>query len=346
MSQNDLPAPEKPRSHKETEPLCLLTVISNPGKADSMARFALEKGALAAYHTYAHGTVPGHLLSVLGLSGVRRELVSLAVPRSQGSALMDALCEKFSIGRDKHGIAFLQRLEGRVDRPPADYVLIMAVVNEGEGEYVVDSARRCHPVGATILKALGTADHSKKTFDFEIIPQKEIVLIVVRSSYARDLYCAIYQEMRTDQPGRGVLFSLELERVAGILDMAPECPDEPAAEVDPRAPLESEPDYVALATVVDRGRANAILESLERHGGQGATILHFRRTVPDSKGWYGRLGDPEKEIVLTITLRPIAERLEKDLISNSVSWEGSHLILGQLDVIRFRRLSDPPSEDS
>ena len=42
----------------------LLTIISNPGKTDQMARFALQNGALSAYHCYAHGTVPSHLLSL------------------------------------------------------------------------------------------------------------------------------------------------------------------------------------------------------------------------------------------------------------------------------------------
>lgn len=345
MIRHNLPTPESLQSQMAKEPLCLLTLIANPGKADGMARYALDKGALAAYHAYAQGIAPGHLLSLLGLASVRRELVSLIVPSSKAPALMDALCEQFNIGKKKHGIAFMHQLERNADSPPAEHALVVAVVNEGEGEYVIDCAKRSHPVGATILKALGTADHIKKTFDFEIVPKKEIVLIVIRSSHAQSLYCSIYQEMRTDKPGRGVLFSFDLDRVTGILDVPPEAPDEAPVQADDQAPRGSKPDCVALTAVVDRGRAHLILESLEGHGGRGATILHFRRAVPDSKGWYGRLGDPEKEIILTITPPAIAESFEQDMISKGESWEGGPFILGQLTVDRFRKLSDPPSEE-
>ncbi|HPX93177.1 MAG TPA: hypothetical protein PK646_05315 [Bacillota bacterium] len=321
------------------EPLCLLTVISDPGKADAMARFALQNGARTAYHFYAHGTVPGHLLAFLGLSSVRREMICLTAPKDLGPEIMDRLCGQFHIGKATNGIAFLQMMDqdDREEAVPCDYVMIAAVVNEGDGEYVVESARRSQPVGATILKAFGTADHSRKTFDFEIIPQKELVLIVARICHVDAIYCAIYHEMRTESPGRGILFCLALDRVAGLLDM-PAC--QPPADIT-RDVLEPalEEDRVALFAVSDRGHTAPVLATVEQLGGTGATILHCRLAGPESGGWYSRLGDPEKEIVLAITQTAQAEQIRKELLmANQESAQGPFQA-GLLKVTRFRKLS-------
>lgn len=320
-------------------PLCLLTVISDPGKADAMARFALRNGALAAYHFYAHGTAPGHLLTLLGLSGVRREMICLTVAGNQGHALLDDLCRHFHIGREMNGIAFLQNMDPGDKGPaaPSDYVLLAAVVNEGEGEYLVESARRCQPVGATILRALGTADHSKKTFDFEIVPQKEVVLIVARSCYLDALYRAIYDEMVTESPGRGILFSLPLVHAAGLLDMVPSCEEPSGAPQQPSEPACQE-DHVALFVAADRGHTAGILATVEACGGTGATILHCRLAAPGSGGWYSRLGDPEKEIVLVITQSEKAEQIRRRLADEAVA--ARPVQTGQLRVTRFRHLSE------
>lgn len=317
---------------------CLLTVISDPGKANAMARFALQNGALAAYHFYAHGTAPGHLLALLGLSGVRREMICLTAAEDQGHALLDKLCDHFHLGREMNGIAFLQTMDpnARDAAAPSDYALIAAIVNEGEGEYLVESARRCQPVGATILRALGTADHSKKTFDFEIVPQKEVVLIVAPSCHLDALYQAIFTEMHTESPGRGILFSLALDRVAGLLDRAPSC-GEPAGDSVQSSTPPCQEDCVALFVAADRGHTAGILATVEACGGTGATILHCRLASAGSEGWYKRLGDPEKEIVLVITQADTAARIQGELTEEPGT---SPIQTGKLQVTRFRHLSE------
>ncbi|MFA5585421.1 MAG: hypothetical protein WDA02_02595 [Saccharofermentanales bacterium] len=326
------------RDLQPEQPVSLLTVISNPGKADAMARFALQQGARRACHFFAHGTVPGHLLSLLGLSGVRREMITLTVPQEEDSALMDSLCEHFQIGRELHGIAFLHRPDtGAVNSP--DFYLIAVIVNEGEGEYVVESARRCHPVGASILKAMGTADHSRRTFDFEIVPQKEIVLIVTPASHIEAIYSALYHELHSDQPGRGILFALALERVAGLLDMAPDCENGDQEEV---AAMPREADaqkWVALFTVSDRGKTAAIMDTVERSGGTGATVLHCRQTDDASGGWIDRLAHLEKEITLIITEADRARTIQAELTAQARE-TGEKLDITQLDVSHFVKLSD------
>lgn len=320
------------------ESLAFLTFISGLAQANRMTRFALKRGGLSAYHCYARGTVPGHILSLLGLSGVRRKLVTVSVPHARAEALMEALCREFKIGREGKGIAFLQSLS----RPEnSTFSLLVAVVNEGEGEDVVESARQSQPVGATILKALGTADHSQKSFDFEIIPHKELVLIIARNCHVPALCRTIYDAMRTDRPGRGILFSMALERVEGILDMAPDCQEDrdPVSLFRPQEV--QDPDLVALVAIADRGHTGDIVAALERSGGTGATTLHFGRTDAGARGWSSPLTDEEKEVVIILTPRPVARAIKEDLIKNFHQEEGRSIILGKLAVDAFQKLSEP-----
>lgn len=314
----------------------LLTIISNPGRTDAMARFALQHGALSAYHSYGHGTVPSHLLSLLGLAGVRREMVTLTVPKAQGSRLLDSLCEQFHLGKETNGIAFIQSFDDKEDIESSEYFLIAAVVNEGAGEDVVDSARKSHPVGATILKALGTANHSKKTFNFEINPQKELVLIIARSCHVDALCHSICDGLQKEEPGHGILFAFALDEVRGILDMVPKRDrDTTEKTLHSRAVTD---DHVALLVALDRGHSHDIVSVSESHGGAGATILHFRRTEPYSQGWYGRLGDLEKEVILIIAKRQVTEAI-RGALSDIKGKDERELAFGQLKVSRFCRLS-------
>lgn len=328
---------------------CLLTIISTPGKMENMIRFALRNGALTAHSCFAHGTVPNHLLSLLGLAGVRRELVIFAVPEPSGQRLMDLLCSHFKLGEETNGIAFLQKLTGHPtahdESDHFDHIMIAAIVNEGEGEYVVESARRYHPVGASILRALGSADHSQKTFDFEIFPNKEIVLIIARSYHEEALCQAIFKEMRSESPGKGILFSTGLERVEGILDATPDHDDRREYSDSPKdlsAPDDAIParDYRALFAVVNRGHTGEVVSVAERCGGGGATILHVRQTDSESQSWYSRLSDTEKEIVLMLAPQSVSEAIRMELAKLSTASEGSHMMLGQLNVNGFRQLSD------
>lgn len=350
MLNLDIPASERQTTIPANQSYCLLSIITTPGKAESMTRFALQNGAIMAHSCFAHGTVPNHILSLLGLAGVRRELVIFTVPEASGQNLMDLLCARFNIGKAMNGIAFLQNLNNHVTpgdvKKESDYIMIAAIVNEGDGESVVESARRCHPVGASILRALGSADHSKKTFNFEIFPKKEIVLIIAHSCHTEVLCQSIFGELRTEIPGRGILFSTGLERVVGVLDVeqerngeqdSPDSPQDALQDFDQSLPAA---DYVALFAVVNRGHTGKIINVAEQCGGSGATILHVREMDSGSQSWYSRLGDAEKEIVLMLAPREISTAITKELTEFSATHKSGHILIGRFDVDRFQHLSD------
>ena len=87
------------------------------------------------------------------------------------------------------------------------------------------------------------------------------------------------------------------------------------------------------------GHSHDIVSCTESHGGTGATILPFRREEPYSQGWYGRLGDLEKEIVLIIAKKDLALEIEDSLQIMKKSGDQA-MALSKLRVTRFCRLTE------
>jgi nitrogen regulatory protein PII len=210
------------RNQSTHELYSLLIMISTPKKVEEMANYALANGAVGAFFSYARGTLPNHILSILGLANVKREIAVLAVPSSMASSLLDNINRQFNLAEKLGGIAYLISLEKTStesdDEPEDTYSMIATIVNEGEGEDVVEQVRSSYPIGASILHALGSVNHSKKTFNFEIVPSKEIVLIITRKNLCEAIYRKIHDSLRTELPGRGVIFSTNIDKVAGIFE--------------------------------------------------------------------------------------------------------------------------------
>ena len=114
----------------------------------------------------------------------------------------------------------------------------------------------------------------------------------------------------------------------------------PESQVQPVSLAGEDLDFGAPAAAGDRAHTAEIVESMERSGGTGATILHCRKTDADTKGWYSRLGDLEKEIVLILAPRAVARRIKEDLIANFHGEGRRPIVLAKLAVNEFRKLTD------
>ena len=99
------------RNQSTHELYSLLIMISTPKKVEEMANYALANGAVGAFFSYARGTLPNHILSILGLANVKREIAVLAVPSSMASSLLDNINRQFNLAEKLGGIAYLISLE-------------------------------------------------------------------------------------------------------------------------------------------------------------------------------------------------------------------------------------------
>lgn len=99
----------------------------------------------------------------------------------------------------------------------AKFELVVAIVNQGFGDLVMDAARACGARGGTIINARGTArQEAEKKFDILIHPEKEIVLILAKNDIKDSILHAIYKEVGLDTPGQGIAFSTPVDDAIGL----------------------------------------------------------------------------------------------------------------------------------
>lgn len=94
--------------------------------------------------------------------------------------------------------------------------LIVTIVNKGDAEKVVEFSKEAGAGGGTIFFARGTGSHDQvKLFGISIEPEKEVVLTLVESWKTEKVLSAIAEGLSLDQPGRGIAFVLNAERIVG-----------------------------------------------------------------------------------------------------------------------------------
>lgn len=97
------------------------------------------------------------------------------------------------------------------------YVLIIALVNTGFTELVMDAARSEGAHGGTVVHARGTGNKEmEKRFGVVITPDKEMVLILVNKRNSDRILQAIYDKAGLQTKGQGIAFSVPVEDVVGL----------------------------------------------------------------------------------------------------------------------------------
>lgn len=97
------------------------------------------------------------------------------------------------------------------------YEIIIAIINEGFSDVVMNAARDSGARGGTITHARGTGTKEmEKKYGIVITPQKEMIYILVNSKIRDDVMTAINKVAGTDTNGQGIIFSLPVSDVSGL----------------------------------------------------------------------------------------------------------------------------------
>lgn len=99
-------------------------------------------------------------------------------------------------------------------------LLVICIVNAGFVDLVMDAARDSGATGGTVIHGRGTGNKKiAQTFGITISPNKELVLIVIPERIHEQVVNAIYKNAGLDAPSQGIIFTIPLERVAGLSDL-------------------------------------------------------------------------------------------------------------------------------
>jgi nitrogen regulatory protein PII len=242
------PAPAK--KYEDThalERLDFLIVIVNEGQDSAVMKILMDNNVSSAFSSHGKGTASGDFYEVFGLNNNDKHVVFSIIKESTWGSVKKGIEDRFAISNYSKGLAVLVDIdsvcgvsaykfltntrtltEGKGVIPvdniekKDDYQVVMAIVNDGFTDLVMDAAKKAGARGGTILTAHGTGNKEiEKFFGVVITPEKQIVMVLVPKVIKDKVIESIYKEVGINTKGRGIAFSFPCSDVVGIVSDAP-----------------------------------------------------------------------------------------------------------------------------
>lgn len=94
---------------------------------------------------------------------------------------------------------------------------IVAIVERGKADYVVNQAKKAGAQGATILYGRGTGESEVKKFlNIQIESSKEIIIILTEKEKCKQIFDEIVEAGKLKKPGTGIIFTFPVSNLVGL----------------------------------------------------------------------------------------------------------------------------------
>lgn len=217
--------------------LSMLVTITDRKLTRKFLDFYTEEGVPVAIVTMGLGTASSEILDYFGLDGSEKGVMFHFITNETWKSLKRQLNAKMKIYIPGIGIAFTVPMSSIGGKKALDYLtcgqefvkeeesslkdtkyeLLVAIANQGHSETVMDAARKVHASGGTIVHARGTGiQQAEKFLGITIVPEKEMLFIVVRKDQKNDVMRAIMEEAGVGTKAGAVCFSLPVTDTAGM----------------------------------------------------------------------------------------------------------------------------------
>ena len=168
------------------------------------------------------GTAENSIIQLLGLGDKSKDIVYILVEEEICQNALDKIKESTQ-NKKNFGIVFtidinnflrsgsIKNLENEnlgVEKMNDSYEMINVIVNKGYAEDAMAAARKAGAGGGTIINARGTAKEGDAKFlGIEIVPEKEMLLILVPKDKKDEIIKAISDLPCLNKAGSGILFT-------------------------------------------------------------------------------------------------------------------------------------------
>ncbi len=182
------------------------------------------------------------------------------------------------------------------------YKLVYVIVNFGKGSEVLRIARANGTNGGTILLGRGTVKSGLLNFFALYEIRKEIVLIVADNETAKRALEALNRDMMLDRPNHGIAFTVDIREVEGSKELGCNSLQEGRGE--------KEIMYHLITVIVDRGKAEEVIDAATEMGSKGGTVINARGSgVHETSTLFAMEIEPEKEIVMIVSEKELTQTI-------------------------------------
>ena len=188
------------------------------------------------------------------------------------------------------------------DQERVCFELIWVIVNFGKGSKVMHAAKKCGVTGGTIILAKGTANDKFADFLGLSDIRKEIVLMVSNKKMTRSALDRLDKKFNFKKSNHGIAFTTGVSEVIGSVGCK-------ATEAD-REEGGEEAMHCAITAVVDKGKAEDVIDAATAAGSRGGTIINARGSgIHETSKLFFMDIEPEKEIVMILSEKKDAEAI-------------------------------------
>ena len=209
--------------------------IVNPNMSEKMNAICEALDFPLCVRLLGHGTATKSMLDLLGLGSREYHIFMSVADREKTKALVEEARRELYIDAPGHGIivatpiksvggvktlSYLNGGKPTTDGTPEfnyNYEIVLAIANEGYTDKVMDAARSAGARGGTVLHGKGTGSKdAEKFFKVSIASEKEVIMIVAKSSEKTEIMKAIVTQAGTSTEAGAVVMSLPVTAVAGF----------------------------------------------------------------------------------------------------------------------------------
>ncbi len=216
--------------------LNFVMTILDRDRAEDMISLYNDLGLQLVLTMLAYGTATNEQLDLYGLEATEKAVICTFAGDELTGKVLKAAKRRMFIDIPGNGImlavplksvgggrtlAFLTGNDSLPDGsvPPMNFEheLITVIANEGSTDTVMDAARSAGASGGTVMHAKGTgAQRAEKFFGVSLADEKELILIVARSSEKSAIMRTIASQAGPGTHAGAVCFSLPITAVAGL----------------------------------------------------------------------------------------------------------------------------------
>lgn len=185
------------------------------------------------------GTANSRILGYLGLGETEKAVFLCVMPLHVAQETMTKLDAALHFDVPGNGITFITPVhEGCYHKPvtfagkadggekveqQTEHDMIMAVVNRGYTEDVMDAARKAGATGGTVLHARGCGlSGAERFFGVTIQPEKEVIMILAKSDTSCAIMAGIAEAHGPGTDANAISFSMPVSQVCGLGGAVPQ----------------------------------------------------------------------------------------------------------------------------
>lgn len=229
--------------------LRLLCVITNWDHSDNLSALFHNAGVRMHYRCHAEGTANSEILDYLGLGSTDKAVILGLAAKQVAYDLLGDIALEFQLNKAGRGVAFTlplsgvsnpimqlldkevrerlkpqleqmqQRIESDIERMKSEvtHSLIIAMINQGYSEELMNAARTAGATGGTVIHARRIGqDDSMQFLGISVQAEKEIVAILTEKQNKVDIMKAVCAKCGLASEAQGIVFALPVDSVAGL----------------------------------------------------------------------------------------------------------------------------------